>query len=81
MDDVALLKDLGNDSKIVIKQVNKGGGIALLDKQDYLKEAYRQLSNTQFYRKLKGNPTPEISTIIKVVLNEGLALHYIIEKT
>ena len=79
--DIVLLEKLGNDPSLVFKQADKGGGIVLLDKQQYLDEANRQLSDLQFYKPLTSNPTTHIASIIQVVLNEGLSLSYISEKT
>ena len=38
---------------IVIKNSDKGSGLVIWDRQDYLKEVDRQLSDTKFYRNVK----------------------------
>ena len=41
-----------NNRDIVIKQADKGGNIVIMDKQDYLQEGQRQLSNNSHYELL-----------------------------
>ena len=79
--DFDILENLGKDNDLVFKQADKGGGIVLLDKQQYINEVNRQLSDSFFYKTLSTNPTPHITSIIRTVLNEGLSLNYIQEKT
>lgn len=51
------LNDLCSDSTIIIKKADKGGGIVLLDKSDYVNECRRQLFNEIYYRQLPRDPT------------------------
>ena len=46
------LSQLKNDTSIVIKPADKGGATVVLNKDAYLREAHRQLSNTKFYTKI-----------------------------
>ena len=46
------LRRLENNENIVLKQADKGSKIVLLDRSQYLREAYRQLNNTNHYSKL-----------------------------
>lgn len=61
---------------IVIKSVDKGGGIILLDKTDYLKEAYRLVSDATTYHKLHKDPmrdfAKEAEALIHNALQEGI---------
>ena len=41
------LHSLKNDNTIVIKGVNKGSGVVVWDREDYLKEAHKQLSDEE----------------------------------
>jgi hypothetical protein len=50
------LTSLQNDNNLVIRGADKGGGVVLQDKVDYLKVAYRLLGDTNTYVKLKTNP-------------------------
>ena len=45
---LAELKEL---SEIIIKPADKGSAVVLLDRDDYITEAYRQLNDTTFYTK------------------------------
>ena len=57
----------GNDT--VITDVNKGRSIVILDVEDYVKEAERQLKNKENYRKMNYDvSTANNETIKKVTL-------------
>ena len=58
-----LLK-LTNNSEIVIKKANKGSAVVVMNTQDYLREAYRQLMDQNFYIKIHKDPTEEVSNKI-----------------
>lgn len=51
-EEMEALHDLCNDDSIIIKPADKGGAIVVLNKQDYIKEGYRQLNNKSHYTKL-----------------------------
>ena len=44
------LRDLAEDKSIVIKSADKGSCVVIWDREDYLKEADRQLSDNKIYR-------------------------------
>ena len=44
------LRDLAEDKGIVIKSADKGSCVVIWDREDYLKEADRQLSDNKIYR-------------------------------
>ena len=46
------LQQLKNDDSIVIKPADKGGATVVMNKDAYLREAHRQLSNDRYYTKL-----------------------------
>lgn len=46
------LKNLKNNRDIIIKPADKGGATVILNRDSYLKEAYRQLNNTKYYVRL-----------------------------
>ena len=48
------LYSLRNDSTIIIKGANKGS--AVWDREDYLKVAYKQLSDREMYEEVPNNP-------------------------
>ena len=51
------ISTLKNNGEIIIKPADKGSAVVVMDRCDYLKEGYKQLSNTKFYQKLEFNPT------------------------
>ena len=64
------LQELQSRDDIVIKDADKGGAVIILDVEGYIKEAERQLHNTENYKRLITihlQPTPEVNKIIKKV--------------
>lgn len=61
---------------IIIKSADKGGGIVLQNKADYIKEARRFLSDRTTYNKLKKDPTTdfahEVNVLVKSSLDKGV---------
>ena len=66
------LQQLGN---IIIRLGDKGGAVVIMDRDQYLAEGYKQLSDTSFYQKLDHNPTEkhrrEINDFIDQMLQNG----------
>ena len=48
----AALIRLSDDRNIVIKPADKGGATVILNSEDYVAEALRQLDNTEYYKKV-----------------------------
>ena len=53
-----------SDSSIIIKEADKGSGIVIWDREDYLREAGDQLDNGEVYESLEGDV---VSPLIRVV--------------
>ena len=51
------LQELQSRDNIVITDADKGGAVVILDVEDYIKEAERQLHPTETYKRLNHNPT------------------------
>ena len=51
------MKELSEQEDIIITKADKGGARVIVDVKDYIKEAERQLNNTENYRKLQEHPT------------------------
>ena len=51
------MKELSDREDIIITKADKGGAVVIVDVKDYIKEAERQLNNTDNYRKLQEDPT------------------------
>ena len=67
------LKDLSNDQSIVIRRADKGGAIVLQNRESYIEEINRQLSNTEYYMMLSCDPTIRFSKEIKSTLDKALS--------
>lgn len=69
------LRALKNNDSIIIKPADKGGMVCILNKQSYLKEAFRQLNNTKYYtpipRSLKFDLLPQINDILRRLYDKG----------
>ncbi|CAJ0929564.1 unnamed protein product [Ranitomeya imitator] len=59
---------LREDKNIIIKPADKGGAIVVMDRTDYIKEAYRQLGDNTVYIKLSKDPTNDIRDDISSIL-------------
>ena len=55
---------LSKDKSIVIKPADKGSSVVIMDRGSYLDEAYRQLSDQNYYEKLDEDPTREYSKAV-----------------
>ena len=67
-EEVMSIRALQEDTSIVIKPFDKGGGTTILNKTNYINEAHRQLYNQKYYTKLDKLATAETaSNIHKVV--------------
>ena len=64
------LYSLRDNTSIIIKEADKGFGIVVWDREDYLTEARIQLKDKDVYQELKGNIEGPIEKIIKSVLRK-----------
>ena len=48
-----VLKNLSEDKSIIIKPADKGSAVVVWDREDYIKEAPKQLNDQNVYRKVK----------------------------
>ena len=74
------LQNLTKRDDIIITKADKGGAVVIVDVDDYIQEANRQLDNKEFYKKLTIDTT-EINRI-KVIrtINELKSSHLLNEK-
>ena len=56
-----------NDNAIVVKGADKGSGIVVSDREDYLKEVHKQLSDEEVYEEVTNNPSTLESTIFNAL--------------
>ena len=51
------------DKNIAIKGADKGSAVVVWDREDYIKEAEKQLGDSDVYEEVLDDPEPLISTI------------------
>ena len=61
------LYSLRDDSSITIKGADKGSVVVAWDREDYLKEAYKQLEDREVYEEVPNDPSVLVNTIIKAL--------------
>jgi len=75
------LRSLRSDKSIVIKPADKGSGVVVWDREDYLREAERQLSDSEVYEKCESDPLPALQTKISKLLKNIKGKKEIDDKT
>lgn len=71
------LKELKNNTDLVIKKADKGACIVLMDRKDYIYEAERQLKVARHYREIAQPQYPENCLIFNQILTEMKNLNLI----
>ena len=61
------LYDLKNDTSIVIKSADKGSAVVVWDREDFIKEAEKQLGDEQVYEEVSKVTAPLLKTINEVI--------------
>ena len=61
------LRLLRQHTDIIIKPTDKGSTIVVISKDDYMKEAHRQLSIQSYYQKLIVDPTSQYTLEISIM--------------
>ena len=74
------ITSLKNNSDIVIKPADKGGAIVIMDKESYVKEAYRQLNNNKYYQRISASTFDINRQHINRVINTLFAKSFISSK-
>lgn len=64
------LKELSQNTDIVIKQADKGNAVVILDKEQYLWEGHRQLGDGEYYRPLDRPIFAETAREVRDILEE-----------
>ena len=66
----AALKRLSNNRDIIIKSVDKGGATVILNTNNYISEAMRQLNNEEYYKKVEKDLTSDHEQLINQCVDE-----------
>ena len=61
------LYSLKNDPSIIIKGADKGFVVVVWDREDYLKEAYRQLDDKEVYEQFSDDSSVLANTLMKAL--------------
>ena len=64
------LQQLSQRDDILITKVDKGGAVLIMDVDDYIRDANRQLNNTDFYKKIPNDPTESNRNEVNNTVNE-----------
>uniref|UniRef100_A0A8C5M903 Uncharacterized protein n=1 Tax=Leptobrachium leishanense TaxID=445787 RepID=A0A8C5M903_9ANUR len=73
------LNSLCKNKELIIKPADKGGGVVVLSKDKYEREALRLLGDTTTYKYLEGDPTTSITTKFSIYLDKGKELDILTE--
>ena len=57
------LSNLRDDPTIIIKDAEKGSEVVICDREDYLKEASKQIEDKNVYEEVQNDPSTLINTI------------------
>ena len=68
-EELLTLNSLRNDTSIIIKEAEKGSGVAVWDRKDYRKEAEKQLADKEKYEELSSAPVSPLISIVKGCLS------------
>ena len=58
------LSNLRDDPTIIIKDAEKGSEVVIWDREDYLKEASKQIEDKNVYEEVQNDPSTLINTIM-----------------
>lgn len=67
-DEINALDWLSTNDNLIIKRADKGGAVVVWGRDDYIKEALRQLQNCEYYQPLKFDPAEKIKTELMEIL-------------
>ena len=64
------LQQLSQRDEIIIIKADKGGAVVIIDADDYIRKANRQLNNTDSYKKIPNGPTESNRNEVNNTINE-----------
>lgn len=67
--EVKALRDLMHEKRIVIKPADKGSAVVIMGREQYVREASRQLNDETYYKKLEGPIYPQTIPIVHNIIN------------
>ena len=69
-EELLALNSLRDDTSIIIKEADKGSGVVLWDREDYFKEAEKQLGDKETYAELSLDPVSPLISIVKGCISQ-----------
>ena len=69
-EEIMALNSLRDDTSIIIKEADNGSGVEVRDREDYLKEAEKQLSDKEICEELSSDPVSPLISIVKGCLSQ-----------
>ena len=78
--EIKALKNIRQNSDIIIKPADKGSATVIMDKQNYINEGYRQLGDNRYYEKIENPIFSETSLKVNEILLDLLSKKFISEK-
>lgn len=81
LEERSTITKLCNHNDIIIKPADKGSATEILSKEAYVAEAFKQLSNTTYYKKLDTDPTNQCASNIFDFVQMMSNNHFINEET
>ena len=75
------MRDLHNNTNIIIKPADKGGSIVIMNTTDFIQEAQRQLLNPEHYKILTTDPTVAYNKHIHHIIDQAYRLGIINDTT
>ena len=63
-EELLALNSLKSDRTIVIKEADKGSGVVVWDREDYVQEAESQLGDAAVYSKLDNDPSDHLHSVV-----------------
>ena len=67
---IEAMNDLKQRTDIIITKADKRGAVVIIDVKDYIKEADRQLGNTQFYHIVEDDLTDKHNKMVNVTIDK-----------
>lgn len=64
------MDELRKRDDLIFTKADKGGALVIMDVNDYIREAHRQLEDTQFYKRLPNDPTKPYSERINKAVDK-----------
>ena len=78
--EISAIKSIRERRDIIIKSADKGSATVIMDRYNYINEAYRQLNDNRYYQKLDGPIYTQTSIKINEILLDLLKTNVITEK-